>query len=166
MILRPRHFRAIELLAGTDLRQWEVARRVGVSRRTLGHWLKKETFRAELARRRELLPCRLNSLRLHTARMLLVHVLDRLKDGEERLPIKEMTQLLARLAGDDLESDKTEATASEPPEAVDDVGGQTTAGLTSEQAEEIWAKIDEYCCANEEAARRGEPVEFAPAAFA
>ena len=164
MILRPRHFRAIELLAGTDLLQQEVAEQVGVSRRTLGHWLKHEAFRAELARRRELLPCRLNTLRLHTARMLLVHVLDRLKDGEERLPIKEMTQLLARLAGDELESDTGDVSTGEPGQPVDDMGGGVAPELTGEQAEEIWAKMDEFLQANREAAERGERV--APAAQA
>ena len=97
MVLRPRHFKAMALLAGTDLLQRDVARQVGVTPRTLGHWLKDEAFQAELARRRDAMPCRLDGLRMQTARTLLLNVIGRLDAGEEKIPLKEITQLLVQV---------------------------------------------------------------------
>lgn len=136
MILRPRHFKAIDLLVGTDLLQRDVAREVGIAPRTFGHWLKDPAFQAELARRREAMPRRLDGLRMQTVRSLLVNVIRRLDDSEENPPLKEITQLLSRVAGDGFAASKTpEADQPNPDE-------QHWPELTPEQVDAIWDVID------------------------
>lgn len=130
MILRPKHFRTIELLTGTDLRHGEIARRVGVSSRTLCRWLADGRFRAALECRRRLLPFHIEGLRLETARKLLLDVQRRLEAGEEKIPLKEVTQLLARLVGDNFDR-----VPDEPPTEG------AVPKLTPEQAEALWAEI-------------------------
>jgi len=101
MELRPRHFRAIELLAGTDLEKREVASAVGVSRATLSRWLRDKAFRAELALRRELLPYRLDGLRMEAARRGLVDLVERLGRTHCKPTLKELMGVLGQLVGKD-----------------------------------------------------------------
>ena len=111
MELRPRHFRAIELLAATDLEKREVASAVGVSRGTLTRWLRDKAFQQELALRRELLPCRLEALRMQAARRALMDLVDRLTVRFDRAPMKEVTQLLGQLVSEDFEFARPAASA-------------------------------------------------------
>ena len=136
MVLRPRHFKAMALLVGTDLLQRDVARQVGVTPRTLGHWLKDEAFQAELARRRDAMPCRLDGLRMQTARTLLLNVIGRLDAGEEKIPLKEITQLLAQVLS------VTAATTAARADAPDEED-ENPFNLTPDQAERVWAIIGE-----------------------
>lgn len=132
MVLRPKHFVAIGLLVGTDLLQRDVARQVGIHRRTLGRWLKDETFRAELARQRELLPARLESLRKRAMHGLLVNVTGRLEAGDEKLPLKEITQLLKELVAEPFQH------------PIPDTDGQDRLPeLTPEEAERLWETLEE-----------------------
>ena len=152
MVLRPRHFRAIELLVGTDLLQRDVAREVGVTRRTLGGWLKDDAFRAELARRRDAMPSRLEGLRMQTVRSLLLNAIRRLDADEEKPPLKEITQLLARVAGDEF------ATPSRGSDEQPDEDSTGTGGfeLTPDQAERIWDMLEEDKAATEAAQAHAE----------
>ena len=129
MILRPRHFRAIELLTGTDLTQYETAREVGIAPRTLTRWLRQETFRRELEKRRQVLPFHLDGLRVHTARRLLIDVLQRLEAGEEKLPIREITQLVRQVA-DDVDRMRDAEPEVAPPE------------MTPEEVDAAWAAVE------------------------
>ena len=154
MVLRPRHFRAMELLVGTDLLRRDVARQVGVSRRTLGRWLKDPAFEAELARRQDAMPCRLDGLRMQTARTLLLNVIRRLDQGEENIPVKEITQLLAQVLSD------TAATASagnDAPSGKD----EAVFDLTPDQVERVWAVIDEDHSDDPAAEPEPQPVQAA-----
>jgi len=113
MELRPRHLRAIALLAGSDLEKREVASAVGVSRGTLSRWLKDRAFRAELALRRELLPYRLDGLRMEAARRALTDLVERLGRPYSKVPLKELMRLLGQLVGDDF----ARACPQPPPDA-------------------------------------------------
>jgi transcriptional regulator with XRE-family HTH domain len=145
MILRPKHLRAIEILAGSDLTLDEAAREVGVSRRTISRWLANGAFRAELVRVRPALSYSFEGLRARTTRLLLMDIVRRLETGGEKLPLKEMTALLAQLMG--------ERSIGGPDGLPGDAqGGEGESAersyrpfsqLTPEQAEEIWAKVDE-----------------------
>ena len=147
MLLRPKHLRAIDLLAHTDLSQCEIAARLHLSRQTLTQWVKDADFRRELARRREVLPHRFESLRRRVTRRVLLEVENCLEVGGERPKVRELTQLLMRLSGETLERLSTEP--PEPPEP------EIT--LTTEQAEAIWAEREARLQAAEEA---GETVRF------
>ena len=68
MLLRPRHYKAIELLATTDMTQKAIAKELGAATRTLRKWMKDEEFLSELARRREADPQSFRTLRLSAAR--------------------------------------------------------------------------------------------------
>ena len=101
MVLRPKHLRAMDLLASTDLLKREVASAVGVSANTLGRWCKDASFCEELARRRLLQPEQIDVLRLQAARSALTRVVRRLDSGYAGPSIREISQLLGRLVGDD-----------------------------------------------------------------
>ena len=101
MELKPRHLRAIELLAATDLRKGQVAAAVGVSRGTIARWLKDKAFRAELALRRQLLPYHLDGLRMEAARRALTDLVERLGRPHHKAPLKELMRVLGQLVGDD-----------------------------------------------------------------
>jgi len=101
MELKPRHLRAIELLAGTDLRKGQVAAAVGVSRGTITRWLKDKAFRAELALRRQLLPYHLDGLRMEAARRALTDLVERLGRPHPKAPLKELMRVLEQLVGED-----------------------------------------------------------------
>ncbi|HUW57874.1 MAG TPA: hypothetical protein VMZ92_14635 [Planctomycetota bacterium] len=135
MVLRPKHFRAMELLVGTDLLQRDVARRVRVTPRTLGRWLRDAAFQTELARRRDAMPCRLDGLRMQTARTLLLNVIRRIDTGDEKVPLKEITQLLAQL----LSETGIAAAPTDAPRREDD--DQFT--LTPDQADRMWDILEE-----------------------
>jgi len=141
MILRPKHFKAIEFLAGSDLAQDEIARRVGVSRRTLSRWLADETFNTELVRGRDALPYSFDGLRVRTARLLLLDIVRRLEAHGETLPLKEMTTLLAQLMGESAGPGADELSAEDGCDA--EGARRDFPELTPEQADEIWAKFDE-----------------------
>lgn len=160
MVLRPRHFRAIEFLVGTDWLQRDVARQVGVTRRTLGHWLKDEAFQAELARRRDAMPSRLEGLRMQTVRSLLTNVIRRLDANDEKPPLKEITQLLARVAGDEFAPSRRDS------HEQDDEDSSGTGGfeLTPDQADRIWAMLEEDKLAAEAAQGQAEAAPQAHSA--
>ena len=138
MVLRPRHLRAIALLVETDLLQKDVAAEVGVSPRTIGRWIKDETFAAELTRRREVQPYCIDGLRLEAARAILCDLAQRVESGEARIPAKEIPQLLTQLVGREFEraSLGESATPEETPVEEDDDPFPT---YTPEEAEAIWA---------------------------
>jgi hypothetical protein len=117
MELRPRHLRAIELLIGTDLNFTGVAAAVGVSTYTLRKWRRDPDFRRERDRRRDVLPHRMHLLRMETARRLLQDVICRLIRADEKLPLKEVSAMLAQLVG----ADFSRATVT-PDEATADDG--------------------------------------------
>jgi len=135
MILRPVHFRAIELLVGTDLMKKRIAAELGIVARTLSRWLRDETFREELARQQEVQPYHLDGLRLDAARKLLLDIARRLETGEESVPIKEVAQLLAKLVGREF-ADRS-APESEGDE-YDDDGPE----LTPEETERLWQELE------------------------
>jgi len=101
MELRPKHLRAVALLTETDLCRSRVAALIGVAPRTLRRWLKDTAFCEELARRRRLQPHRLDALRIEAAEQALVDVIGRFQAEDVKPPVREVTQLLDRLVGDD-----------------------------------------------------------------
>ena len=142
MLLRPKHLKAIEFLAGSDRSMSEVAAEVGVSLRTLHRWLKEDEFRSELVRARGALPYSLGGLAARASRLLLIDIVRRLEAGGEKPSLKEVTALLAQLA------------AAKDAPAADSTQTDTgsLADLTPEQEEEIWTKFDEFVTRNQAAA--------------
>ena len=99
MELRPKHLRAIDLLARTDLGTTQVAAMAGVNRSTLGRWLKDKAFAEELAFRRDLLPYHLDGLRVSAAREVLRSILGQLDFKWDRMPVTELMEVLKGLVG-------------------------------------------------------------------
>jgi AcrR family transcriptional regulator len=161
MLLRPKHLKAIELLASSDLSTADVAAEVGVSLRTLQRWLKDPDFRSEFARGRGSLPYSFDGLVARTSRLLLIDIVRRLEVGEEKLPIKEVTALLAQLTA---ARDLPAAAISSPGDSTE-MGGGPFEVLTPEQSDEIWDKFDEFVTRNQKAAdpRPPAPVALEPA---
>ena len=144
MILQPKHLRAIDLLVRSDLAKKEVAAVVGVHPRTLTRWLKDAAFREALDRRRQAQPFVLDGLRMETARLLLLDVGRRLVGGDQKPALKDLTQLLDRLVGEEFE--RVDAGAGVPGGPGDPAAPQEPAEqereLTDEEAEALWAQLD------------------------
>jgi hypothetical protein len=148
MLLRPKHLKAIELLASSDLSTADVAAVVGVSLRTLQRWLRKAEFRSELARGRGSLPYSFDGLVSRTARLLLIDIVRRLEAGGEKLPIKEVTALLAQLTA----AKQVPGGADSSPDDSTEMTASPMAALTPDQEDEIWNKFDEFVTLNNQAA--------------
>jgi len=141
MELRPKHLRAIELLAGTDLQKQHVAGEIGVAPRTLGRWLKDRAFREELTRQRKVQAFRIDGLRMEATHDALRDVVDRFETGGDKPPIKEITQLLDRLVGGDFARARLGDQADVPEGCDEPVEPEPEPrAMTTEEAEAIWAE--------------------------
>ena len=133
MILRPKHFRAIDLLAGTDTPKGEVAQSVGITRPTLTSWMKDPDFRRELDRVQKLQPHCFAILRMDAGRKLLLNMIDRLEAGEEKLPLREIAQAIGKLVGDQLTNSSF---APEEPQPAEE-----SREMTQEEIDEFWEEL-------------------------
>ena len=140
MILRPRHMRAIELLASTDMLSRDIAKEVGVCSRTLTEWGRDQDFRDELARRRAARPEMLRALWMDAVSKLLVHTVRALEQGDVKLPLKEMVSLLGRLISKDFGAPRPEP-AGEAEWDGTDHGPE----LSAEDIRRMWAEVEAQC---------------------
>jgi hypothetical protein len=92
MILRPKHMRAIELLATTDMTQKEVAKEMRVGWRTICRWVKDRDFHEALELRQSARPESVAAFAMRGMQMLLADMVIRLRTGEHP-SIKELIGL-------------------------------------------------------------------------
>ena len=102
MLLRPKHLRALDLLAHTDLPQYHVARKVRISPRTLRHWLEDPEFSEALKARQAVSADSVEDLRLRAARSSLARITMRLQSGIADVSIADLTRLLGQLSSERL----------------------------------------------------------------
>jgi hypothetical protein len=100
MLLRPKHLRAIDLLAHTDLPRYQVARKLRISRHTLRQWLAAPEFSEELKSRQSVSADSVEGLRLRAARSSLARIAARLQSGVGDMPIHHLTRLLGELSSE------------------------------------------------------------------
>ena len=124
MDIRPRHLRAIGLLASTDMLKREVAAAVGVNPATLGRWCRDEAFRKEIERRQQVLPEQLDVLRLEAAKRALQRASWELDNKYAHLPLSGLGTVLERLVGRDFARALPTQFDPAPPIRADTAAGQ------------------------------------------
>jgi hypothetical protein len=86
MVMRRKHYKAIELLVQSRLTFRQIAALVKVSERTLSRWVNgNETFRGALRACQERQLCRAEEMRDHGVAVLMAKVVDRInRDADDR----------------------------------------------------------------------------------
>lgn len=128
MELRPRHFKAMRLLVGTDMKKKEIAAAVGVTPSTLAKWQGDEEFEVEMGRQYWSQPFRLDALRLSVAERLLYAIESSVNMGRSMPHIGQVAQLLDRLVGKEFSRMLPGAQTPAEPPAADPAAAATEAG--------------------------------------